>query len=246
MLQLGRQEIELGPMDFEALAARRGFELNRRRAVTISRSLGKMGEMNIDDTSFFSMLGFDAVRSCDISNREGCDYLVDLNIPVAPAASREFDAIYDGGTLEHIFNVPQALATIHALLKVGGRVIHASPVSNYVDHGFYTFSPTLFWDYYAANGYEINGCLVTARTSDPFGKALLFSYQPGSLDQFTEGGFGAERFAEYNVFDQFFFATKVAASTARVVPSQSRFLRMRGKADAYGDIPREFLYLGVI
>jgi SAM-dependent methyltransferase len=169
-----------------------------------------------------------------------------LNAPLAPKFFNSFDAIYDGGTLEHVFDVPRALANIHSLLKVGGRVMHASPVSNYVDHGLYCFSPTLFWDYYAANGYEVNQCLMTARTADLSAEALLFSYQPGSLDNLTDGGFNTERFGKYNIFDQFFVATKQPTSTSGVVPMQSRYSRMWGEGDAYGKMPREFRLLGAV
>lgn len=63
------------------------------------------------------------------------------------------DFIYDGGTIEHIFHVPNVMENIADTLKVGGTILHHSPTNNYVDHGFYQFSPTFFLDYYAANGF---------------------------------------------------------------------------------------------
>ena len=34
-------------------------------------------------------------------------------------------------------------------------VIHILPLAGYVDHGFYSFSPTFFEDFYCGNGFEI-------------------------------------------------------------------------------------------
>ena len=34
-------------------------------------------------------------------------------------------------------------------------MIHLSPAGGYIDHGFYSFSPTFFNDFYSENGYAI-------------------------------------------------------------------------------------------
>ena len=63
--------------------------------------------------------------------------------------------LLDSGTLEHVFHLPNALKSVVELAKVGGRVMLLSPSSNHFDHGFYMFSPTLFYDYFSANGLRI-------------------------------------------------------------------------------------------
>lgn len=55
--------------------------------------------------------------------------------------------------MEHCFNPPQVMMNAVALAKAGGIVIHHVPTNNWVDHGFYQFSPTLFFDFYGANGF---------------------------------------------------------------------------------------------
>ena len=75
-----------------------------------------------------------------------------MNSPLQ--VSRQFDTVIDFGTLEHVFNLPIAFANVAALCKRGGRIIHALPANNYSGHGFYQFSPELFFSIYSAkNGF---------------------------------------------------------------------------------------------
>lgn len=66
----------------------------------------------------------------------------------------KYDLIFDGGTLEHLFDVQKAIDNVNKLLKPGGIVIHSVPMSGYINHGFYQFSPTFFFDCYKSNGYD--------------------------------------------------------------------------------------------
>jgi len=77
----------------------------------------------------------------------------DLNAPLPPLG--EFDVVMNHGTAEHIFNIAQVFASIHNACKVGGLMIHESPFRGWLDHGFYTLQPTLFYDLAAANGYDV-------------------------------------------------------------------------------------------
>lgn len=111
----------------------------------------------IDSYDLFKLLGFREVYALDISDYEGANITFDLATSCLPDdMMKRFDYIYDGGVLEHIFNAPQALLNISRMAKVGGRVIHDVPAGNWIDHGFYTFSPTFFIDYYTNNGFFIN------------------------------------------------------------------------------------------
>lgn len=40
-------------------------------------------------------------------------------------------------------------------------MMHGMPLSGWVDHGFYSFNATFYWDLAAANGYEIDLALYT-------------------------------------------------------------------------------------
>jgi hypothetical protein len=89
---------------------------------------------------------------------------LNLNEPVD--LGRQFEIVTNLGTIEHVFNVARALETIHDHAKPGGLMLHGMPLSGWVDHGFYSFNPTLYWDLAAANGYQVVGAFYTQL--DPF------------------------------------------------------------------------------
>src|SRR5262249_29348382 len=62
--------------------------------------------------------------------------------------------IVDAGTIEHVFDMRMVMANIVNLLAVGGTAFHVAPLSNWINHGFYQLSPCLFYDTYAANGFD--------------------------------------------------------------------------------------------
>ncbi|MGA1868173.1 MAG: hypothetical protein ACMUJM_06455 [bacterium] len=66
-----------------------------------------------------------------------------------------YDLVLDTGTLKHIFETRKVFKHLNMALKEEGYIIQMVPSNNYVDHGFYQFSPTLLADYYACNNYEI-------------------------------------------------------------------------------------------
>jgi hypothetical protein len=82
---------------------------------------------------------------------------LDLNEPVV--LDRRFDVVINNGTAEHIFNVAQVFKTVHEYTLPGGMMIHESPFTGWVDHGFYSLQPTLFFDLAEFNGYRI-ACMV--------------------------------------------------------------------------------------
>jgi len=77
----------------------------------------------------------------------------DLNRPLE--LDEQFDVSINHGTAEHIFNVAQVFRTMHDWTSTGGMMVHESPFTGWIDHGFYCLHPTLFYDLAAANCYEI-------------------------------------------------------------------------------------------
>ncbi len=109
----------------------------------------------IDSYLFFKMFGFREVHAIDYSELDGADIIFDLNADLPDELKSRFDYIIDGGTLEHVFDIAKAIKNISEMLCVGGKVIHILALAGYVDHGFYSFSPTFFLDFYNYNGYCI-------------------------------------------------------------------------------------------
>jgi hypothetical protein len=68
---------------------------------------------------------------------------------------KQYDTIIDCGTVEHIFNVSQALRNLSSLCASGGQIVHVLPANNFCGHGFWQFSPELFFSLYSdASGYR--------------------------------------------------------------------------------------------
>lgn len=78
---------------------------------------------------------------------------LDLNHPVA--LNERFDVLLNSGTAEHVFNVFQFFKTSHDVTKPGGLMLHTMPFRGWLEHGFYSFNPTFYWDLALANGYTV-------------------------------------------------------------------------------------------
>ena len=105
---------------------------------------------------FARALGAKRVDACDASAYEGAAVVHDLNSPIPEAWAERYDVVLDGGTLEHVFNFPVAIANCMRWVKPGGHLILITPANNQCGHGFYQFSPELFYRVLGAeNGFEI-------------------------------------------------------------------------------------------
>ena len=68
---------------------------------------------------------------------------------------RKYTAIDFHGTPEHIFDIGQFFRTVHDLTCPGGLMVHVMPFRGWLEHGFYSFNSTFYWDLAAANGYTM-------------------------------------------------------------------------------------------
>jgi hypothetical protein len=111
---------------------------------------------------FVKMLGAEAVTSFDFSAYQRATVVHDFNDPLPRACHAVYDAVVDGGTIEHIFDVKQVLSNYMALPKIGGAVYICTNANNLCGHGFYQFSPEFFYRVFSeANGYQIESvCLI--------------------------------------------------------------------------------------
>jgi hypothetical protein len=69
-----------------------------------------------------------------------------LNKDISDSWYNSYDIIFDGGTLEHLSNFPQSLKNIFNILVDNGIYYFEVPCNNWIDHGFFQFSPTFFED----------------------------------------------------------------------------------------------------
>lgn len=116
---------------------------------------------------FFRFLGAKELVSVDQSNFEGATLLHDLNKPFSEDLRGSFDLVIDGGTLEHIFDYTSALRHCLELVSVGGHFITITPANQWMGHGFYQFSPELFFRVFnTENGFELRKIVLFELKTD--------------------------------------------------------------------------------
>jgi hypothetical protein len=134
------------------------------------------------------------IDTLDASAYEGANIIQDLNLPLDPSnADRRgmYDMVIDGGSLEHIFNIPEAFRTYKALLKVGGLLYIDTCANNKFGHGLYQFSSDLFYSALCPdNGFEMVDCFLETHpsTGAAFGKrrGLFTAPDPAGLQRRTQ------------------------------------------------------------
>lgn len=151
--------IDIHTAQFLASVRRKGIPLGRtitlgRQAVYMPKEvyksrltplgLGPAKWPYADD--LFAGLGATTLDIMDASNYEGANVIWNMNQPIEAALKESYDCVFDGGTLEHIFNFPIALKNCMQMVKVGGHLIIATMMNNWAGHGFYQFSPELFYN----------------------------------------------------------------------------------------------------
>ena len=153
---LGRQHVYVTASEVQTMAANLNVQL-----VSIPPELHR--EPSLAKKSFVSddwllmSLGFSEIVRIDYSNYESSEVIFDLNKTDIPDSLRgRFDVVIDSGTLEHVFDIAAGLRNCVSMVRQDGRVIHLTPSSNCVEHGFYSVSPTLFADFYSASGFTVN------------------------------------------------------------------------------------------
>lgn len=109
------------------------------------------------DTFCRQILGARVLDALDYSGYQGANLIHDLNRPLPPEWESRYDAVVEGGTLEHVFQFPVALRNAMLLAKPGGTLFLFLPANNLFGHGFYQFSADLFWRVLAPeNGYRLD------------------------------------------------------------------------------------------
>ena len=135
---------------------RQSVRLSRRQTLRIAKKIGisaKHLDLVISKNSGFcegllSYMGADKVQSLDYSDYEGADFLVNLNKDVIEDETSilqgQFDAVFDFGTSQMVFNPAKSLLNSLSFLKVGGILVLVLPVSGFVNHGMYQFGSHFF------------------------------------------------------------------------------------------------------
>jgi hypothetical protein len=106
-----------------------------------------------DSQTLFDKYGID-VKFFDFMDHRNCEETLDLNHEISHDHKHAFDLLVDTGTLEHCFNVGIAFRNMCEMTSLKGIVISAAPLTK-VNHGFWCFSPTAYFDGFVQNGFKI-------------------------------------------------------------------------------------------
>jgi hypothetical protein len=118
--------------------------------------------------AFLNFLGARQIDSVDNSAYEGATVVHDMNQPIPEEYKRKYSLVIDGGCLEHIFNFPTAMKNCMEMVAVGGHLATINPCNNYVGHGFYQFSPELYFRTLArANGFKVEAAFMVEDRQNP-------------------------------------------------------------------------------
>jgi hypothetical protein len=205
ILCLGRPELFLDGGDAQKLS--QGFDLGW----TASAAAAITQQIFADD--FLGACGFSSVRSLDASAYEGASIIHDLNAPVPANLENITSFLYDGGTIEHVFDVATVLSNITRLLQPGGTALISTCANGQCGHGFYQFSPELFYRYFESNGFEDVRVYVVGLLKPSRWYLAVDPQKAGRRVQFSTS----------EPLQLLVVARKAVASAATVVPQQSDY-----------------------
>jgi hypothetical protein len=152
---MGRQALHLQRADLRKCFSAFGHEVPDELLEAVFTDASGYAER------LLSVLGALELHSFDNSPFEGATVVHDLNQPVPAEYENRYTAVLDGGCLEHVFNFPVALKSCMEMVSIGGHYLGITPANNFFGHGFYQFSPELFFSAFTAeNGFEIRKVLT--------------------------------------------------------------------------------------
>lgn len=152
---IGRQSLSIDKIPFISLCSAFGINITPQDAQNVITGSGGYAEL------LFKLLGAEMVTSFDNSDYEQADVVVDLNMPIGSDHKQKYSAVMDGGTLEHVFNYPTALKNCMEMVEPGGHFLSITPANNFLGHGFYQFSPELFFSVFnRTNGFELEQAII--------------------------------------------------------------------------------------
>lgn len=152
-VQFLRYAAKQGQFGRVATIGRQSLDIGEERLRDVLRLPAEYKHEHYAETLLKDYFGATCVESFDNSDYEGADHVEDMNKPLGKSY-RPYDTVIDFGCLEHIYNAPQAFRNLSELCCEGGQILHILPANNLCGHGFWQFSPELFFSLYSKeNGY---------------------------------------------------------------------------------------------
>lgn len=154
---LGRQEMHLSSRRLDRVFRRFSVVLEEGEAESILDNNGSRGYCE----NFLSRCGAKRITSFDNSAYEGATVIHDFNAPLPAEFEGRFSCVIDSGTLEHVFDFPTAIGNCMRMVEPGGHFLSITPCNNFMGHGFYQFSPELFYGVLSEkNGFAVERMFI--------------------------------------------------------------------------------------
>lgn len=140
---------------------------------------------NISDAGFFETLFQLRLTSIDSSDYEAANTVLDLNEYFDPSLTSNLlgqcELVYDGGSLDNVFDPATAIKNLASMLAPGGRIVNWVCASNWPG-AFAMVSPEWLYAFYSLNNFrDIRIYLVTIPEDGanwPNPSARFFRYSP--------------------------------------------------------------------
>ena len=149
----------------------------------------------------FKDLGFGTVDVLDNSDYEGANILFDMNQRLEDKSLiSKYDFILDWGTIEHVFHAPNYINNIYDFLKKDGYYYGVTPMSGWVEHGFYQFSPVFFRDAFKDKWETIFLKILNFKINSLTDDWHILTYDYKNMYQYAMGGFDNQLYQNYFLF----------------------------------------------
>jgi len=136
---IGRQGLHLKKKYLKKYLTEHGYQFDDKTIEEIFNKHNGYAE------GLLEYLGGVDIHSYDNSSYEGATHVHNMNLPIPDSSKEKYTVVIDGGSLEHVFNFPIAIKNCMEMLEVGGHFTSITPANNLLGHGFYQFSPELFY-----------------------------------------------------------------------------------------------------
>ena len=106
----------------------------------------------VDTRQLFEYLGY-KVTITDIVKARFDEQYLDLNKFLPEIYQDKFQFVFEN-CMDHCFNIGQAFINVSKMVSIGGYILHLNPLLM-INHGFWSMSPTVYYDFYEANGFKV-------------------------------------------------------------------------------------------
>ena len=177
---IGRQTLRIDPGPLRKLLQKSGVVLTKVETRALYEERHGFSE------PVLRLLGATEIESVDASTYEQASIIHDMNQPLPESLENRFTAVMDGGSLEHVFDFPQAIANCMKMVAVGGHFLGLTPTNNLMGHGFYQFSPELFFRVFTPeNGFVMERVIAFEMTPSATWYEVMDPARAGSRVKLT-------------------------------------------------------------